>query len=480
MKKLLWFPLLLLPLAASAGQPRSIALTIQDGGIAQVSETHDLEPPGADGLIRISPLPATLLPASLNAVPVERGETIDIVAQRFVFDLLDNDSLFRAHLGRPVVLRQNGTTLSGLIATPPDFARSTPSLVLAGPDDSPVRLVPDLFSVESIEFSSGPYLARTPTLTWQLAAGQAAPAAAQLNYAAAGLAWSAFHEAILADDSRSIALSTRVRLQNRTGREFANARVRLALTDKGQYAPLVPDAADPRASRLPALRYSADGQSWIPERAAAAAAILTTYDLPQALTLPAGADVYASLSSSATLPAETQYVYDGVRFDRYQRNRRTDWTFGTESSPVVETRLAFKNGSSAPLPPGEFRLLQGQANGPLEWIGTDWLPALPPGGSATLDLGPAAGLSGRRIRTGYAEVVPLKVSEETFEITLDNQTGEDRTLTVIEHFYRGENHEITAASAEHAPGTDPHSIQFQVPVKAGSQKSFTYTVRYTW
>lgn len=479
MKKLLWLPLLPLALAASAGPPRSIALTIQDGGIVQVSETHDLEAPGADGLIRIHPLPATLLPASLNAVPVERGETIDIVAQRFVFDLLDNDSLFRAHLGHSVVLHQNGTTLSGLIATPPDFTRPTPSLVLAGPD-APVRLVPDLFSVDSIEFSPGPNLARAPTVAWQLAAGQSAPASAQLNYAAAGLAWAAFHEAILADDSRSIALSTRVRLRNRTGREFANARVRLALTDKGQYAPLVPDASDPRAAKPPVLRYSADGLSWVPERAAASAAILATYDLPQALTLPSGADVYASLATTPSIPVETQYIYDGVRFDRYQRNRRTDWTFGTESSPVVETRLAFQNTSAAALPPGEFRLLKGQANRPLEWIGTDWLPALPPGGSATLDLGPAAGLSGRRIRTGYSEVVPLKVSDETFEITLDNQSGEDRTLTVIEHFYRGEAHEITAASAEHAPGADPHSIQFQVPVKAGTRKSFTYTVRYTW
>lgn len=479
MNKLTWLLLLLLPLAAFAGPPRSIALTIQDGGIAQVSETHDLEPPGADGLVRISPLPATLLPASLNAVPIERGETIAIVAQRFVFDLLDNDSLFRAHIGCPVVLHQNGTTLSGLIATPPDFARSTPSLVLAGPD-SPVRLIPDLFSVESIEFSSGPFLARTPTLVWQLAAGQPPPAAAQLNYAAAGLAWSAFHEAILADNFRSIDLSTRVRLQNRTGREFANARIRLALTDKGQYAPLVPDAADPRAAKPPVLRYSADGTAMVPERAAASAAIVATYDLPQALTLPSGVDIYAGLSSAAAIPVDIQYIYDGVRFDRYQRNRRTDWTFGTESAPVVETRLTFKNEQAAPLPPGEFRLLKGQGNRPLEWIGTDWLPALPPGGSATLNLGPAAGLSGRRIRTGYSEVVPLKVSEETFEITLDNQTGDDRTITVIEHFYRGDNHEITAASAEHAPGAEPHSIQFSTPVKAGTRQAFTYTVRYTW
>ena len=259
-----------------------------------------------------------------------------------------------------------------------------------------------------------------------------------------------------------------------------NEKQRLALTEKGQYAPLVPAAGDPRAARAPALRYAADGQSWVPERAAASAAVVATYDVPQPLTLAAGADVRAGLYSAPALAAETRHVYDGVRFDRYQRNRRTDGNLGTEYATVVETRLSFANESAAPLPPGEFRLLRGQADQALEWIGTDWLPALKPGAIATLDLGPAAGLSGRRLRTAYADVVPLQSADESFEITLENQTSADQTIVVVEHFYRGEKHEITAASAKHEPGADPHSVQFAIPVKAGTSQAFTYTVRYTW
>ena len=190
--------------------------------------------------------------------------------------------------------------------------------------------------------------------------------------------------------------------------------------------------------------------------------------------------IFAGLANAPAIPVETRFVYDGVRFDRYQRNRRSDWNLGTEFASVVETRLSFKNDTAAPLPPGEFRLLRGHADQALEWLGTDWLPALKPGESATINLGPAAGLSGRRLRTSYADVIPLKVADESFEITLENQTPADQTVTVIEHFYRGENHEITAASAEYVPGTDPHSIQFTTPVKAGATQTFTYTVRYTW
>ena len=479
MQKFLCVAALLLPLAAPAANPRSISITIQDNGHAQISETHDVPPPGPDGILRIAPLPQTLLPSSVNPAPVERGETLDILSQRFIHDLRNDTALFRAYRDDTITLHQGADSFAGRLVSLPDFSGPVPSLFLSS-EGEPIHLVPDLMKLDFIEFPPRPNLARAPTLAWQIPTAQTPPPAVQLHYAASNLSWSASHEAILADDSRSIALSTRAQIRNRTGRDFPNARIRLALTDKGQFAPLVPDAADPRAATPTSLRYAPDGKSWIPERSAASSAVVAAYDLPRALSLPADDDIRAELASAPSLPVETRYVYDGVRFDRYQRNRRTDANLGIESSPVVETRLVLKNGKSADLPPGEFRLLRGAADGALEWIGSDWLPPLKRGESATLNLGPAAGLSGRRLRTAFTEVVPLKVAEESFEISLENQTGADQTVFVVEHLYRGDNHEIAASSTEHSPGPDPHSIQFEVPVKAGAVQSFTYTVRYSW
>ncbi|HQN80577.1 MAG TPA: hypothetical protein PLB64_05920, partial [Kiritimatiellia bacterium] len=238
MKTRLFLCALILPLAAMAARPRSVTLVIQETGLARISETHDLEPPGPDGLIRIAPLPATLVPASVTAVPIERGESLDILAQRFAWDLLDNESLFRAYRGATIVGRKGGETIRGRLLTPPDFSDPHPALVLAA-DDPAVRLVPNLLELDAVEFPARPELARTPTLVWQLADGRPPPAAVQLHYAASGITWAASHEAILAQDNRSLALSTRIQLQNRAGRDFAGARIRLALTDKGQFAPLV-------------------------------------------------------------------------------------------------------------------------------------------------------------------------------------------------------------------------------------------------
>lgn len=480
MKKLLLLAAGLLPLAASAANPRSIALTLQETGLAQISETQDITPPDADGLLRLAPLPETLIPSSVNAVPIERGETLDILSQRFTYDLMDDESLFLAYLGQPLTARKGASVFTGRLRSLPDFSSEYPTLILADETQS-LHVIPNLLWLDQVEFPARPDLARSPTLVWHIAAGQPPPPAIRLHYAASGLSWTASHEAILAENGRSIALSTRIHLQNRTRRDFPNARIRLALSEKGLFAPLVPAPDDPRSSKSTALRYDTDGKFWVPERSAAsAAATVATYDMPQPLTLPANSDVFAGLLAVDSLAVETRQIYDGVRFDRYQRNRRTDWNLGTEFSPTVETHLTFKNETTGSLPPGEFRLLKGQANLALDWIGTAWLPALRPGKSASLQMGPANGLVGRRLRTGFTEVVPLKVSEESFEITLENQTPEDQNILVVEHLYRGNNYEIAAASADHIPGGAPNTIHFQIPVKSGTTKSFTYTVRYTW
>ena len=124
------FALVLVPALASAAQPRSVALVIQDNGHAQITETHDVPPPGADGAVRIGPLPETLLPASVSAAPLERGETLDVVSQRFLYDLRDAAALFGAYRGSAVVGRKGDATWAGRLAAVSDFTKTQPGLLL--------------------------------------------------------------------------------------------------------------------------------------------------------------------------------------------------------------------------------------------------------------------------------------------------------------------------------------------------------------
>lgn len=473
---------LLLALPARGANPRSVSLTIQENGSVRVSEIHDLPPPARPGdPVAVSPVPETIVPATVAAAPTDRGAVLGLVSQRYAWDLADGNAFFRAALGWPVTARpaEPGVEpVRGPLAALPDLESPSPMLLVDAKQG--LALVPDLGSLASVEFEPRPDTAREPTLLWTLDPSQPAPASVQLNYAASGLEWSASHDAILSGDARSIALSTRVKIHNGTSRRFDRATVRLSLTEKGRYAPLVPDPADPRAAVPAALRFAEDGRTLVPERTAASAAVTMSFDLPATLSLPARGDVWATLADWPDMPVETVLRYDGARFDRFNRNRRADPDYGAGSSDVVETRLTFRNGGKVPLPPGPFRVLRGDPSVPLEWVGTDWLPALAPGETVTLRLGPAAGLSGRRERKAFTETEPLKAAEESFEISVANQTPFDRTVEVLEHLYRGDRWEIAASSAPYEAGPVPGSIVFRLPVKAGGTRTVTYTVRYAW
>jgi hypothetical protein len=118
----------------------------------------------------------------------------------------------------------------------------------------------------------------------------------------------------------------------------------------------------------PRLRYAYGATEPSFEEATASLAPVHTYRLEQPVTLRHGDHKFVQYARVDELPVTRFYVYDGVRFDRFQRHRRNDWNYGTESHSIVETHLQFDNeapeGLGINLPPGQFRLYQRKATAP--------------------------------------------------------------------------------------------------------------------
>jgi hypothetical protein len=169
-----------------------------------------------------------------------------------------------------------------------------------------------------------------------------------------------------------------------------------------------------------------------------------------------------------------------VRFDRYQRNRRTDWNLGTEFSPVVATRLAFRNESAA-APASRRTPPPARRSRPEPRMDRHRLaPALKPGEAADLDLGPRR----RPLRPpsphGYADVEPFKAAEESFEITLRTKPPPTKSSTSSSTSTAATTTKSPPPAPSTFPAAIPTSVRFSIPVKAGASQAFTYTVRYTW
>ena len=463
-----------------ASPPQGVTVSIYDTGLGMINEARRVSLVQGENDIIIRSLPTRINPASASYGAAARAAPFDLLEQYLQYDLIDRVSLLRRMIGQPIVVQDPSATREGILLSGP----------LEGAGELPVRsrdgttwwLIP-LSDIGTISFPFGrDLLAIEPQLNWRVRSRQEGPQNFRLAYQAEGLRWRTTYEMFLATESQQADFSARVQIENASGGRYENARVRLLLTEKGMTSPILPNETEPNTVR-PGLRYAYGAREPGFERSIAALSPIEVYELPRTVTLEPDRPTFVHLVQSSDLPIKRFHVYDGVRFDRYQRNRRTDWSYGTEYHNVVQTHVEFENkenfGLGMNLPPGLCRLYQIRADGAVDLIGEEQLLPMAAGSTGHVRVGPARGLIGERERTGYVEVKPHHVYEESFQIRLMNSSESPAEIRVVEHLYRWHEFEIVRADADYVK-IGPETIEFRVELKPGARRSINYTVRYSW
>lgn len=474
--------------AAEASAPRSTTLSVYDSGFALVSELRSVTLAGTEDRVTLKALPARLDPQTVSFEVVGGGKGFEVVEQRFENDLATSSRLFGRYRNRPLQVRTDEGLRQGRLAGVPTWDEAGAAgdpLQLIQPDGT-LLTFPSPAGVGEVLFPEAERNAYLePALIWQTRADTEGPQNMRLNYLARGLHWNSAYDVVLNDDAATARLTARVALHNAAGGTFREARVKLVLTEQGM--PVEPDSGSPKRPFDPATqspqRYAYGAREPQDERGVASLAPMETYEVPRPVTLGEGDTVYVQIAAAERLPITRFYVYDGVRFDRFQRNRRNDWNYGTEFQTTVETHLEFENTAQAGLgfglPPGQVNLYQRGANDVVDLLGSERLLAVKPGGKGHVRLGPARGLRGERERTGYSEVKPLHEYEESFEIRLANDSEQEVAVRVVEHLYRWHEFEIVKSDLEYQT-VGPQAIEFRPELKPGGRRSIHYTVRYRW
>ena len=369
-----------------ASTPQGITVSIYDTGAAIVNEARRVLLEQGEHTIAIRALPAKIDPASASYGAVARAAPFELLEQSLQFDLSSSEAVLNRMAGQPVVIQKGDTTregvlLSGPIASGPGMNAS--QLPVRSRDNRNLWLI-GLDELSAITFPfARDMLAVEPRLNWRVRARQDGPQNFRLVYRTDGMQWLAFYEIFLSADKMEADFNARVQLHNRSGMTYENARVRLLLTEKGLAGPIVGGAESPMVSR-PALRYAYGVQDPGFERTIAALAPVEVYELPRTVTMENEQLTFVHMVQSSAMPIRRFYVYDGVRFDRYQRNRRTDWNYGTEYHETVHTHVEFENeqkfGLGMPLPPGLCRVYQARGDGSIDLIGEELMARMGTGG----------------------------------------------------------------------------------------------------
>lgn len=461
-----------------ASPPKSVNVAIYDTGFALVNELRSVQLDKGENGVRFRGFPARVDPSTIAFSFVAGGASVEVLEQQFEYDLGDVGRMLNRFIGKPVEVGAGGASRKGILLHSSD---DNATVAVRG-DDGAVSYFSNPDALTDIVFPDAEKVASlVPTLNCRITAGQDSLQNLRVAFVADGMRWDGSYDAILPEGGGACYIAVRANIYNGTGGRYENARIKLVSTEKGSVSPSPVRREAGGAS--PALRYSYGSEEAVQERQVASAGTLSTYELPRPLTLEAGGMLHVQLCMAASVPVTKFYVYDGVRFDRFQRNRRNDWNFGTEFHRTVETHLQFSNGKDAglgmDLPPGRFRLYQQKADSSLDLVGEDYLQATPAGATATVLLGPARGILGERERTGYSEVTPLHEYEESFEIRIENNSSEEIEIRVVEHLYRWNQYEIVKADTDYK-ATGPQTIEFRPVLKPGGKRAVHYTVRYRW
>ncbi|HEX7285925.1 MAG TPA: hypothetical protein VF532_07065 [Candidatus Angelobacter sp.] len=321
-----------------------------------------------------------------------------------------------------------------------------------------------------------------PTLDWVLQTDQPGKSVAELSYVTGGMSWHADYNVVAPPKGDTIDLIGWITIDNKTGKEFNDARIKLIAGDVNKITP----------QELRVL--TADGMGYAARTAPPPAVTEKSFDeyhlytLERSTTLHDRETKQVEFVAASGVKSQRIYVYNGAALDnRYGYSSyeqvRGDRNYGTQSNSKIWVMQEFKNSKAnhlgLPLPKGRLRFYRRDDDGQMQFTGENMIDHTPNDETVRVYTGNAFDIVGERRRTDYTIDVAHHFLDESFEIMLRNHKKEAVEVRVVEKLYRGANWEVTPKSAAYTK-LDSQTIEFRVKVPPDGESVISYKAHYTW
>jgi hypothetical protein len=192
--------------------------------------------------------------------------------------------------------------------------------------------------------------------------------------------------------------------------------------------------------------------------------------------LPDGSISQVPLYAARTLGCERTALYENGGEWMPPQPMLND-AFNTDSNTSITSTLRFNAFDS--LPAGFLRVLTADRNGVPQFIGEGRINDTPKGTDASITLGTAFDLRGKRERNSFHVDKAGRTMDEAFRITLTNAGDTARTVTVREHPNRWRQWTLISSTVKPSKQTTD-TLEFKLDVPANGKTVLDYGVRYTW
>ena len=267
------------------------------------------------------------------------------------------------------------------------------------------------------------------SLAWILNVTESRNHTLELSYITSGMTWDADYVAVTNRNDTKLDLNGWVTVTNNAGTTFKDAALKLVAGDKALF-------------------------------------------IQRRTTLKNNEQKQISLLEVTDVAVEKEYVYDDIpRWWWYG----SDWSDTSEKK--VDVMLNFNNSEEnnlgIPLLEGTVRVFEEDREGKLQFIGENSIDHTPKDETISLFIGQAFDIVGERTQMDFNKSANWYVYE--WAVNLRNHKDADIVVTVVER--TSGDWEITDENYGHTKVSN-NEIEWLVPVKANSENTLTYTIRY--
>ena len=399
--------------------------------------------------IELTDVASGLIPTTVKLAPSNNAAGLRIIEQNYRYDLVNEDQLLKKYLGAKVdVVLQNDEKVTG------DLLSFTGTVIIlktrSGTEVIQRNFVANIKCPEPKE-----RLYVKPTLQWLVEADKPGNYPLDLSYLTSGMSWKAEYVAVLNDAENHLNLSSWINLDNHSGAQFDNAKLKLV-------AGTIHRAQQPQYGEraFMVMKDMTRAKPAVQERKFFDYHI---YEVNFPVTIANKEEKQIQWLQPKDVQVEKRYYYEN----------------GNEQESNLDVRVKFKNdkasGVGEPLPAGIVRVFKRDTDGALELIGEDNLDHTSVDDDVSMTMGEAFDVKGVRVITDQS-ARREKYRRQTIEITLKNhKENESAPITVVEHFWSWGDFEIKDNSDPYQK-RDANSIEFNVTLAPKSEKTITYTL----
>lgn len=433
----------------------NLELTVYNQDLALVKDRRMLEIPTGVAELKFTDVAALIDPTSVWFRSLTNPQ-VKVLEQNYEYDVISDAKLLQKYLGQKIrLITVKGASYEGyLVSTGANI------IIASKPEGGEVKVIKS-GQIQGIFFPEMPGgLVVRPTLVWLLSNPEpVGKQQVEVTYLTRGISWKADYVATVNQNDDRLDLIGWVTLDNQSGSEYKQAKLKLVAGDVNRAPEERPEAEKVflmRAAKMETADAGFEEESFFEYH---------LYTLGRTTTIKNNQVKQVELLNSASIPAQKSYIYEGS-------------VNPGKVKVMLELKNSQENNLGMPLPKGRIRVQKADSEGSLQFIGEDRIDHTPKDEKVRIYIGNAFDIKGERIRTEVRE--PNKnVREESYRITLRNHKKEPVTITVVEYLNRWNEWQIIKKDHDFVK-TEAGKAEFTVNIPANGEKVINYTVRYKW